>query len=88
MTPNVLNTFGENLKLDRHGFAFRVGFQTFFAEFPSVAAHLESAKGCCGVKDVIAIDPNRAGSDSGCEVVRLGDVTCPNSGRPNRRRYC
>ena len=48
-----------------------------FTEFSTDAAHLEATKWGRGVKDVVAIDPHRAGSQIMSHLVRLLNIASP-----------
>src|SRR4029077_3394905 len=62
------------------GFYFRVLLQDFVAHFATPAGLLVSAEGQCRVKDVVAVNPDRAGAELGGQAMRLRDVARPDSG--------
>src|SRR5207237_8873120 len=62
------------------GLPFGVQLQGVFPEFSAVAAHLVAAEGSRGVKDVVAVDPDRARAKAVRQAMRLADVACPDRG--------
>src|SRR4029077_20288351 len=60
---------------------FRILLQHFVTHFAAPAGLFVTAKRQSGIKYVVTIDPDRAGSQFGRNPVRFGDVTGPDACR-------
>src|SRR4029077_909535 len=69
------------LEANHHRLGFRILLQHFVTHFAAPAGLFVTAKRQSGIKYVVTIDPDRAGSQFGRNPVRFGDVTGPDACR-------
>ena len=67
-------------KRHRNGFQFCVIGQSGLAQFAPEAAHLETAKRCSRIEDIVAVDPHRTGAEFVCQRVGFCPVSAPDCG--------
>src|SRR4029077_67074 len=66
---------------DHYGFGFGILFQDFVAHFAAPAGLFVTAKRKGSVKDIVAVNPSRAGLELGRDTVSFGNVTGPDASR-------
>src|SRR5262245_34749887 len=69
-----------NSKGGRHRLDLRVVVEDELTHFTSPTRLLVAAEGQRGVEDIVAVDPDRSGTDPLGDLVRLGDVSAPYAG--------